>query len=353
MTLSLTNVAKTYPDKTKALLSTDLEVKTGEILSLLGPSGCGKTTLLRLIAGLERSDDGGRILFDEDDVTNVPVEQRAIGMVFQNYALFPNMSVRDNVAYGLKMQKLAKAEVNTRVDHVLDLCRLGPYKNRTVTALSGGQRQRVALARAFAPRPRILLLDEPLSALDAALRDELRDELAQLLRQFEITAIFVTHDQDEALAIADRVAVMNAGQIAQIGTPEDLYHNPLSAFVAEFVGNAMRLEGSIDAGILSCAGGQQALPEGKTIAPSSSIYVRAENIHLDPSGSLQGKLEAATFLGTHYRLVLSGITGKPVHCMTRQSALPEIGQNVRVSIDPSSLIALPASDTADAKSLTH
>ena len=340
MTLSLTNVAKTYPDKTRALHPTDLQVETGEILSLLGPSGCGKTTLLRLIAGLEQSDDGGRILFDDDDVTTVAVEQRAIGMVFQNYALFPNMSVRENVAYGLKMKGLPKAEINARVDHVLNLCRLGPYKNRVVTALSGGQRQRVALARAFAPRPRILLLDEPLSALDAALRDELRDELAQLLRQFEITAIFVTHDQDEALAIADRVAVMNDGRIAQIGTPEDLYHTPLSAFVAEFVGNAMRLEGRIDAGMLTCSGGQQALPEGKIIAPTSSIYVRAENIHLDPSGSLQGRLEGATFLGTHYRLVLSGITAKPVHCMTRQSDLPAIGQPVRVSINPSSLITM-------------
>lgn len=341
MTLSLTNVAKTYAGNSRALLPTDLQVETGEILSLLGPSGCGKTTLLRLIAGLEMSDKGGKIRFDADDVTHTPVEKRAIGMVFQNYALFPNMSVRANVAYGLKMKGLSKPDVAQRVDHVLDLCRLSPYQDRSVAALSGGQRQRVALARAFAPRPRILLLDEPLSALDAALREELRDELAQLLRRFEITAIFVTHDQDEALAIADRVAVMNSGQIAQIGTPEELYHNPSSAFVAEFVGNAMRLDGTLKDSSLICAGGRQVLPCEAAVLPGSSVYVRAENVHLDREGPLSGTLESATFLGTHYRLVISGVTNRSLHCLSRNAALPAIGEKVRLSIDPHSLMILP------------
>jgi len=341
MTLSLTQVAKTYAGNSRALLPTDLHVNQGEILSLLGPSGCGKTTLLRLIAGLETTDEGGRIRFDADDVTHIPVEKRAIGMVFQNYALFPNMSVRDNVAYGLKMKSLGKAEIAERVNHVLELCRLSSYQDRSVAALSGGQRQRVALARAFAPRPRILLLDEPLSALDAALREELRDELAQLLRRFEITAIFVTHDQDEALAIADRVAVMQSGQIAQIGTPEDLYHNPASAFVAEFVGNAMRLDGTIEGTTLTCAGGRIALKDTAPLAPDASLYIRAENIHLDPQGSLSGRLESVTFLGTHYRLVISGVTNRPLHCLTREAALPALGDKVNLTVDPRSVMVLP------------
>lgn len=171
MTLNLTNTAKTYGDGTKALLPTSLNVDTGEIVSLLGPSGCGKTTLLRIIAGLETPDLGGKIWFDSDDVTDLPVERRQVGMVFQSYALFPNMSVRANIGYGLKMQKLPKSDIEARVSEVLEMCQLNDYSQRAVTALSGGQRQRVALARAIAPRPRLLLLDEPLSALDAALRD--------------------------------------------------------------------------------------------------------------------------------------------------------------------------------------
>ncbi|MDF9301853.1 ABC transporter ATP-binding protein [Tritonibacter mobilis] len=236
MTLTLCRVAKTYGDGTRALNPTDLEIDPGEIISLLGPSGCGKTTLLRLIAGLEVPDNGANIRFGDEDVTRLPVEKRNIGMVFQSYALFPNMSVRDNIGYGLKMQRLPRAEIQRRVDEVITLCRLEPYAHRAITALSGGQRQRVALARAFAPRPRLMLLDEPLSALDAALRLELRDELAALLRQFGTTVIFVTHDQDEALAIADRVAVMEGGisarsalQKSSIAIPNPLSWRNLSA----------------------------------------------------------------------------------------------------------------------------
>ncbi|MGK7651850.1 ABC transporter ATP-binding protein [Roseovarius sp. B08] len=170
MTLTLGNIAKTFPRGTRALRPTDLEIEQGEILSLLGPSGCGKSTLLRIIAGLETPDPGASIVFDGEDVTHQSVDRRKIGMVFQSYALFPNMSVRGNIGYGLKMQKLPRAEIAARVEEVIELCRLEPYADRAITALSGGQRQRVALARAMAPRPRVLLLDEPLSALDAALR---------------------------------------------------------------------------------------------------------------------------------------------------------------------------------------
>jgi putative spermidine/putrescine transport system ATP-binding protein len=338
MTLRLTNTAKTYPDGTKALLPTELSVGKGEIVSLLGPSGCGKTTLLRIIAGLETPDTGSDIWFDDDNVTALPVERRKVGMVFQSYALFPNMSVRKNIGYGLKMQKLPKSEIDARVTEVLNMCQLQPFANRAVTALSGGQRQRVALARAIAPRPRLLLLDEPLSALDASLREALRDELAVLLREFDITAIFVTHDQDEAMAIADRVAVMSHGRVVQSGTPEDLYRNPTSSFVAGFVGNAMKLSGRIDGKTLHLEGGQLALPKE---GDGHTVFVRGENVQIVETGPLQGTVETVTFLGTHYRIGISGITSYVIASIHSAHQAPKVGEKINVAITPEALMLLP------------
>ncbi len=339
MTLSLKNIAKTFPGGTRALLPTDLEVEQGEILSLLGPSGCGKTTLLRIIAGLENADPGATIRFDDDDLTHVSAERRNIGMVFQSYALFPNMSVRGNIGYGLKMRKLSRLEIAARVDEVIALCRLEPYSDRPVTALSGGQKQRVALARAFAPRPRLLLLDEPLSALDAALRSDLRDELADLLRKFGITAIFVTHDQDEAMAIASRVAVMTEGRVAQIGTPEGLYRKPETAFVARFVGNATSLGGRIAGKSLHLAGGMLELAQS---GDGKEAFVRAEDVRLDPSGALKARVENVTFLGTHYRIALSGATDRLLFCLHQGQTAPKPGDEVRLSIAPTAILTLAA-----------
>jgi len=337
MTLRLTNTAKTFPDGTRALLSTDLTVDKGEIVSLLGPSGCGKTTLLRIIAGLETPDLGSDVWFDNDNVTALPVERRKVGMVFQSYALFPNMSVRANIGYGLKMQKLPQAEMDARLDEVMDMCQLQEYATRSVTALSGGQRQRVALARAIAPRPRLLLLDEPLSALDAALREALRNELAVLLREFNITAIFVTHDQDEAMAIADRVAVMSGGRVAQSGTPEELYRNPKSSFVAGFVGNAMHLDGDISTKTLTLNGGKLKLPEDGT---GKNVYVRAEDVQIDPRGSLTGQVETVTFLGMHYRVGIKGVIPGMLTSIYAGHNAPKIGETVKVTINPNALILL-------------
>ena len=338
MTLRLTNTAKTYPDGTKALLPTELSVGKGEIVSLLGPSGCGKTTLLRIIAGLEMPDTGSDIWFDDDNVTALPVERRKVGMVFQSYALFPNMSVRKNIGYGLKMQKLPRSEIDARVTEVLNMCQLQPFANRAVTALSGGQRQRVALARAIAPRPRLLLLDEPLSALDASLREALRDELAVLLREFDITAIFVTHDQDEAMAIADRVAVMSHGRVVQSGTPEDLYRNPTSSFVAGFVGNAMKLSGRIDGKTLHLEGGQLALPKE---GDGHTVFVRGENVQIVETGPLQGTVETVTFLGTHYRIGISGISSHVIASIHSGHQAPKVGEKINVAITPEAFILLP------------
>lgn len=338
MTLRLLKAAKTFPDGTKALLPTDLEVATGEIVSLLGPSGCGKTTLLRIIGGLEAPNAGTEVWFDDDDVTALPVEKRNVGMVFQSYALFPNMSVRANIGYGLKMQKLPASEIKARVDEVLEMCQLEPFAGRSIKALSGGQSQRVALARAFAPRPRLLLLDEPLSALDAALRDKLRDELAVLLRKFEITAIFVTHDQNEAMAIADRVAVMSNGLVEQIGSPEDLYRNPASSFVAGFVGSAMPLFGHIEGTELTLKGGAVSLP---TAGDGKAAYVRAEDVRLADDGPLTGTVETVTFLGSHYRIGIQGVVDDTIYALHSGLQAPNPGSIVHLNIAPEALMLLP------------
>jgi putative spermidine/putrescine transport system ATP-binding protein len=249
------------------------------------------------------------------------------------------MSVRANIGYGLKMKKLPKADIEARVSEVLEMCQLNDYAQRAVTALSGGQRQRVALARAIAPRPRLLLLDEPLSSLDAALRETLRDELAILLRKFNITAIFVTHDQNEAMAIADRVAVMSQGEIVQSGTPEELYRKPNSTFVASFVGSAMHLAGKINGSKLQLKGGEVSLPADGT---GCEAFVRAENIQINKNGSLSGYVDTVTFLGTHYRVGISGVIAEPITSIFSGNKVPKLGEKINLTIEPQSILLLPS-----------
>jgi putative spermidine/putrescine transport system ATP-binding protein len=335
----LTGCAKTFTGNVQALRPTDIEVAPGEILGLLGPSGCGKTTMLRIMAGLESPDEGGQVKFDDDDVTARPIERRNVGMVFQSYALFPNMNVRANVGYGLKVAGLSRAEIDRRVDEVLALCQLGEFASRPIDALSGGQRQRVALARAVAPRPRVLLLDEPLSALDAALREQLRDELALLLRQLSITAVFVTHDQAEAMAIADRVAVMRGGEILQIDRPETLYRKPANGFVATFVGGANRLAGTVADGAIKLPGGRLPLPPGD----GGVAYVRPENFRIaDPAApdALRGRVSGRIFIGMHYRLTVTGIANEPVTVVTADPSPPEIGTEIGLTANAESILLL-------------
>src|SRR5258705_3223971 len=246
---------KTFADGTRALEPATLDIARGETLVLLGPSGCGKTTMLRIIAGLELPDAGGRVLFDNKDMTSVPIEKRNVGMVFQSYALFPNMSVAGNIGYGLKVRRRGKAEVDARIADMLAMMRIEPLADRSIDQLSGGQRQRVALARALAVQPRALLLDEPLTALDAKLRDSLRLEIDQLLRRLGITAIYVTHDQAEAMALGDRIVVMEHGRVAQVGRPRDIYQRPATRFVADFIGTMNRIGGSVRDGAFVTAAG--------------------------------------------------------------------------------------------------
>jgi spermidine/putrescine ABC transporter ATP-binding subunit len=241
--ISFRNITKRWGSML-AVDNVSLDIEPGEFFALLGPSGCGKTTLLRILAGLEVPSEG-RVLIDDKDMCDIPPNRRAVNMVFQSYAVFPHMTVAGNVAYGLKIDRVPSSEQNRRVQEVLDLVQLGHLAARMPEQLSGGQRQRVALARALVKKPKVLLLDEPLSALDAKLREAMRFELSQLQQKVGITFIMVTHDQDEALAIASRIAVMNKGSIAQLGTPSDLYEFPGSRFVADFIGSVNMFEGKL------------------------------------------------------------------------------------------------------------
>ena len=241
--ISFRDISKRW-GSTLAVDSVSLDIQPGEFFALLGPSGCGKTTLLRILAGLEVPSEG-HVLIDGRDMSEIPPNKRAVNMVFQSYAVFPHMSVADNVAYGLKIDGVPQPERDQRVQEALDLVQLGHLAERMPDQLSGGQRQRVALSRALVKKPKVLLLDEPLSALDAKLREAMRFELSQLQQKVGITFIMVTHDQDEALAIASRIAVMNKGSIAQLGTPSDLYEFPASRFVADFIGSVNMFEGTL------------------------------------------------------------------------------------------------------------
>src|SRR5690606_31698861 len=243
MKITLSNVVKTF-DTFRAVHGVSLEIQSGELLALLGPSGSGKTTILRMVAGLEFVDSG-RILFGETDATDIPVRDRGVGFVFQHYALFPHMTLAENIAFGMKVSKTkrSKAEIATRVNELLNLVKLGGLGERFPSQISGGQRQRVALARALAVDPKVLLLDEPFGALDANVRRDLRRWLREIHDELGITTIFVTHDQEEALDLADRVVILDQGKVSQLGTPREVCRNPNSAFVTRFLGDTNRLEG--------------------------------------------------------------------------------------------------------------
>ncbi len=301
----------------RVLEAMDLDIAAGETVVLLGPSGCGKTTTLRIVAGLEAPDAGGVVQFGDEDVTARPIERRRVGMVFQNYALFPNLSVRGNVEYGLRIQRrqnglsrLSDQQISARADTLLEMMHLTPYADRGVSQLSGGQRQRVALARALAPEPRVLLLDEPLTALDAKLRESVRAEMDGLLRSLGVTTIYVTHDQEEAMALADRIVVMDAGRIAQIGTPREIYFEPANRHVADFIGVMNRLDGLRRDGVFVCSGGRVQVPAGE----GDTVFFRPEDAVLaDPAqAALKGTVESAVFLGFRTRVRVAGVCATPL-----------------------------------------
>ena len=333
---------KTFADGTRALEPATLDIARAETLVLLGPSGCGKTTMLRIIAGLELPDTGGRVLFDAKDMTSVPIERRNVGMVFQAYALFPNMSVADNIGYGLKIRGMARQERALRVAELVLLTNITGLENRRVDQLSGGQRQRVALARAVAIRPGILLLDEPLTALEAALRDRLRGELNRLLRALGITTVYVTHDQSEAMELGDRIVVMQRGAIAQIGTPREIYFRPRNRFVAEFIGAANIVEAPVENGHLVLPGGRQ--PIGGDASLNAAVaMIRPETIGVVEAGSapLSGIIDSVSFIGDRQRMVISGVSDKFLTVDAPNTITVKAGERIGLLIAPDAVRLLP------------
>lgn len=332
-------LSKTFSGVT-VLQPTDLEIPAGEILVLLGPSGCGKTTLLRLIAGLEQPDRPDMIRFDGEDVSGVPIERRNVGMVFQSYALFPNMTVAENVAYGLKVRKVPSVERQAETKRLLALVGLEELADRRISAVSGGQRQRIALARALAIKPRVLLLDEPLAALDAVLRERLRVEIGLLLREFGITAVYVTHDQAEAMAIGDRIAVMQKGRIAQIGAPQAIYHRPTNDFVADFVGTMNRLQGQVVNGSLVLDGDRTgALLDVGGPDRNTTLCFRPEAVRIaSGAGAISARVTASTFFGATQRLVAEVAQGTSLQLDLPSSLSFQPGEIVALDLDPQAII---------------
>jgi putative spermidine/putrescine transport system ATP-binding protein len=334
--------AKTFSDGTRALESVTLAVNQGETVVLLGPSGCGKTTLLRIVAGLEKPDAGGRVVFGDIDVTGVPIEQRNVGMVFQSYALFPNMNVADNIGYGLKIRGVNRNERRARIAELIALTGIEGLEQRRIDQLSGGQRQRVALARAVAVRPSVLLLDEPLTALDAALRDRLRVELDRLLRTLGITTIYVTHDQAEAMALADRVVVMRKGAIAQTGSPRDIYFAPANRFVAEFVGAANIVEAKVADGVLTLPGGHVRVANHTMTGPVVAM-IRPESIAVvaPESATLSGRVDRVSFVGDRQRLTVSEASDRLLLIDVPNTFAVKIGERVGLAVNQSDVRVLP------------
>ncbi|MBL4952793.1 ABC transporter ATP-binding protein [Neobacillus sp. YIM B02564] len=308
--LCLENVVKTF-DKTEVVKKMNLEIKKGELVSFLGPSGCGKTTTLNMIAGFLEVD-GGRIVVDGKPVHLLPPNKREMGMVFQNYALFPHMTVFDNVAYGLKLRKVPKGEIRERVLEALEMVRLAGYEKRYPKELSGGQQQRVSLARALVIKPKVLLLDEPLSNLDAKLRQEMREEIVEIQKKVGITTIFVTHDQEEALAISDRIAVMYEGRIEQMDTPVEIYNHPKTDFVSRFIGEVNQIQGQVVETYngqqckITFDGYEQVISKLGVKDSVMNFYLRPEKIQLAQTNreGLHVKLERKMFLGAKTRYIL-------------------------------------------------
>jgi len=319
----------------------DLDIAPGEFVSLLGPSGCGKTTALRVLAGLEQAEEG-MVLLAGQDVSDVPVNRRDLGMVFQSYSLFPHLRVGDNTAFGLRRRRVPRPEAARRAREALDLVGLEAFADRYPHQLSGGQQQRVALARALVTEPRVLLLDEPLSALDAKVRVQLRDEIRRIQLRLGITTVFVTHDQEEALAISDRVAVMAAGRIEQIGTPEDLYLRPATPSVAEFVGLSSRVPGVAESGTVAVWGHRLPLRNPVDAGPVE-VYLRPENVRLitGAGAGIDGQVEESSFLGSYRRTSVRGPGGVLVRVQhpVGENVLP--GDRVRFALLPEPVVARP------------
>ncbi len=352
-------VSKRYTHRVKgeiyAAREVALDVAPGEFLTLLGPSGCGKTTTLRIVAGFEMPD-AGRVYFGGDDVTGKPANQRNIGFVFQNYALFPHLSIFENVAYGLRVRGADEKEIARAVGDVLTLVGLAGYEQQFSAQLSGGEQQRVALARAIVIRPRVLLFDEPLSNLDAKLRIQMRQEIRALQRRLAITTIYVTHDQEEAMAVSDRIAVMNQGSVVQEGGAQDLYHRPASDFVAKFIGRVNSIPATVTAtgaapavAALGTTFAVRTLPAGLARGAAAQLMVRPEAVEVvaaGAAGALPATIVNSTFLGekTEVELTCTGVGLQAIRYNAGQEAPLSEGAAVAVRLPEHALTVLPPAE---------
>ena len=353
--IQLSKLTKQFVEVT-AVDGIDLHIPGGEFFSLLGPSGCGKTTTLRMIAGFEQPTSG-EILLDGTDVAYTPPHQRNVNTVFQNYALFPHLNVYDNIAYGLKRAKRRKAEIRERVGKALELVQLPGYEGRRSSQLSGGQQQRVALARALVLNPAVLLLDEPLGALDAKLRKALQIELKSLQQEVGITFLYVTHDQEEALTMSDRLAVMNSGHIEQVGAPQDVYEDPETLYVADFLGVSNLMQATIvSAGASACSvalDGYELKTRGtdRDVTGEAKIVIRPERIELEEHGSpsgpnrIPGMVERVVYVGSAIQVIVRGATGEALQALVQNTGggIPyEQGTPVQLHLPADALRVLPS-----------
>ncbi|MEA3341539.1 MAG: ABC transporter ATP-binding protein [Chloroflexota bacterium] len=351
--LEIRGVHKSYPNGW-ALTNVSFTVESGEIVCLLGPSGCGKTTLLRLIAGLETLDSG-RVLVDGKDVSRMPSHRRGFGLMFQEYALFPHKDIFGNVAFGLRMQGLNHETIAQRVTEALGLVGLAGFERRDVNQISGGERQRVALARSLAPQPRLLMLDEPLGALDRTLRERLMEELPTILHRASVTAITVTHDQEEAFALADRVVLMRAGRAVQVGAPEQVYRQPASAWAARFLGLTNLIEARmVKRGLVETAIGLLEIGDSQLatcdLQLTTQLLIHPEAAHLGESGPnlLRGTVTERSFRGERYRLTVRHASGAELTFNLPTSVeLPAPGEPITLSLNPRALALLPAAEETD------
>ncbi|XJS10453.1 ABC transporter ATP-binding protein [Aerococcaceae bacterium WGS1372] len=342
--VELNDIRVSYDGKTNILEDLQLSIENGELVSLLGPSGCGKTTTLRVIAGLIQPNDG-TFTVDGQDLTHVPVHKRQFGMVFQSYALFPHLTIYENVAFGLKMQKVDKRIIKDKVTQILEVTGLSEYTDRYPKQLSGGQRQRVALARALVIEPQLLLLDEPLSNLDAKLRVSMRTEIKRIQRQLGITTVFVTHDQEECFSISDKVAVMNKGIIEQFASPEEIYQRPRTEFVARFIGfeNFIDLSQQAHQEYQATDGTTFRINTADDISPGQAkATIRPDDIYIDndhevSDNTLHGTVLVRTFLGKSYQYEVETAVGKLL-VNDSSSTLYNNGDTVKLFLSPDKLI---------------
>lgn len=330
--IELKHITKNFDDNFTAVDDFNLEVQRGEFVTFLGPSGCGKTTTLRMIAGFEMPTEG-EILLNGKDISKLPPNKRPINTVFQRYALFPHLNIYDNIAFGLKLKKLPKAEIEKKVKKALEMVDLEGFEDRRVQTLSGGQQQRIAIARSLVNEPEILLLDEPLGALDLKMRKEMQLELKEMHERLGITFIYVTHDQEEALTMSDKIVVMSEGRIQQIGTPEDIYNEPKNAFVADFIGDSNIVDGVMHKDFLVSFSGVDfpCVDRGFAREQSVQVVVRPEDIQVVPAiqGQLTGLVENVIFKGVHYEMHVRQAGYEWIIHSTQASQVGElIGMNI-------------------------